>query len=251
MRGITPCIFWPWTQLDGDLCRTCTENYLGQHSSLSPDDHLEHNFDELLLVLLPELPQDQHTKVLPGWVLLKEGVCPAIFLSSVNNEIGKSWQPGWEEIGQVIESLTLKYISPFFSTSFVISTSSCNQKVEEKEQNIFSYWDIKLVEILDFGTSAFPFSGSWSCGHLPSTKRMHQTLAQLSLINNTTQVYNISSITFLDFSSFLSDSNLGNLRRKIVLCTPKFVRWDGVCCARFRDQILISSENWSVWGKNN
>ena len=61
---------------------------------------------------------------------------------------------------------------------------------------------IYQVEMLDFGTSAFPFSGSWSCGHLPSTGRMHQTLAQLSLINNTTQVYNISSITFLELSSF-------------------------------------------------
>ena len=70
-----------------DRMRVCAAHTLkiisSAHISCSPKNHLEHNLDELLLVLLPELPQDQHTKVLPGWVLLKGGVSPAILLSTM------------------------------------------------------------------------------------------------------------------------------------------------------------------------
>ena len=66
----TPCIFSPWSQQGGGLCHTCTENHLINtffFFSWSAT-YFEHNLDELLLVLLPELSQHQHAKVLVGWI---------------------------------------------------------------------------------------------------------------------------------------------------------------------------------------
>ena len=135
----TPCIFSPWSQRDGGLCRTCTENHLINtffFFSWSAT-YFEHNLDELLLVLLPELSQHQHAKVLVGWIR------------------------GLHMIGNA----TLKYISPFFSTSFVISTSSCmNEKLKAL---VFWFPKLRLLALPPIELKL------WASANLHT--RMHQT----------------------------------------------------------------------------
>ena len=114
---------------------------------------------------------------------------------------------------QLIENLTLKYISPFFSTSFVISTNSCNKRLK-----MYSFSDdIELrCWILALPLSHLAEVEVVGICDAPTYQDLHQTLPQLSLINNTTQL----SLDFYPFSvrfklKELLDKNKFELHTKV------------------------------------
>ena len=141
---------------------------------------------------------DQHTFPSPPiWTTLNITLMNSSSSSSLNflkTSIQKSCQVRWDE--KWIEKwwqliglrLTLKYISPFFSTSFVISTSSCHKNINQLLQKcicfpIISSWDVGFWHFRLSYLVEVEVVGIWDA---PTYQELHQSLAaQLSLINNT------------------------------------------------------------------